>query len=94
MHSTLHITQFGDIMPCVYIHIALGNIFDGSLDDAVKLGQKIKWFKNYSKLCLSSEHREFIEHYMAKAYGKQLPIPWTEAFADDDLVHEGAVTCP
>ena len=86
VHSTLHITQYGDIMPCVYIHIGIGNVFTGTLEEAIKLGQSIKWFKNYSRLCLSSEHRFFIENYISKAYGKQLPIPWTEAFTEEDLV--------
>ncbi len=88
VHSTLHITQYGDIMPCVYIHIGIGNVFTGTLDEAIKLGQRIKWFKNYSRLCLSGEDRFFIENYMAKAYGKQLPIHWSEAFSEDDFVAE------
>ena len=88
VHSTLHITQYGDIMPCVYIHIGIGNVFTGTIEEAIKLGQSIKWFKNYSRLCLSGEDRNFIENYMAKAYGKQLPIHWSEVFSDDDFVKE------
>ncbi len=86
VHSTLHVTQYGDIMPCVYIHIGIGNIFTGTLAEAIDLGQNIKWFKNYSRLCLSSEDRHFIKNYMAKAYGKELPIHWSEAFGEDDFV--------
>ena len=86
VHSTLHITQYGDVMPCVYIHIGIGNVFTGTLEEAIKLGQNIKWFRNYSRLCLSSEDRHFIETYMAKAYGKQLPLPWYKAFGEDDFV--------
>jgi MoaA/NifB/PqqE/SkfB family radical SAM enzyme len=86
VHSTLHITQYGDVMPCVYIHIGIGNIFEGTLEEAIQRGQSIRWFRDYSRKCLSSEDRHFIENYMAKAYGKQLPIPWTEAFGEEDLV--------
>lgn len=86
VHSTLHITQYGDIMPCVYIHIGIGNVFTGTLAEAIKLGQSIRWFKQYSALCLSSEDRFFIENYMAKANGKQLPIPWQEVFTEKDFV--------
>ena len=89
VHSTLHITQYGDIMPCVYIHIAIGNIFTGSLAEAIRLGQQIRHFKEYSRLCLSSEDRDFITNYMAKAYGQRLPIHWSEAFGPEDFV-EGA----
>jgi MoaA/NifB/PqqE/SkfB family radical SAM enzyme len=86
VHSTLHITQYGDIMPCVYIHIAIGNIFTGTLAEAIQRGQSIKRFREYNPLCLSSEDHDFIKNYMAKAYGKQLPIHWTEAFSEDDYI--------
>jgi MoaA/NifB/PqqE/SkfB family radical SAM enzyme len=86
VHSTLHITQHGDIMPCVYVHIGIGNIFTGTLEQAIKLGQSIRWFRNYSRLCLSSEDRYFIKNFMAKAYGQRLPIHWSEAFGEEDFV--------
>lgn len=86
VHSTLHITQYGDIMPCVYIHIGIGNIFENSLAQAIELGNSIKWFKRFNPLCLSGEDREFIKGYMSKAYGEQLPIPWQQAFTADDFV--------
>jgi len=84
--STLHITQYGDVLPCVYIHISLGNIFEESLADIIKRGQSIKYFQKHSRLCLSGEDRYFIENYMAKFYGKPLPISWSEAFGKDDFV--------
>lgn len=86
VHSTLHLTQYGDIMPCVYIHIAIGNIFTETLADAIKRGQSIKRFREYNPLCLSGEDRDFVQNYITKAYGKQLPIHWSEAFTDDDYV--------
>ena len=84
--STLHITQHGDVLPCVYIHIGIGNLFEESLADIVKRGQSIKCFQKHSKLCLSGEDRDFINKYMTKFYGKPLPLPWTEAFDQDDFI--------
>ena len=84
--STLHITPYGDVLPCVYIHIAIGNIFDESLSDIIKRGQSIKCFKEHSRLCLSGEDRNFIDNYMTKFYGKPLPLHWSEAFGEDDFV--------
>ena len=83
--STLHITQYGDVTPCVYIPISIGNIFEESLADIIKRGQSIKCFQKHSNLCLSGEDREFINKYMSKSYGKPLPILWTEAFGEDDV---------
>ena len=84
--ALLHITQYGDVLPCVFIHISLGNIFEESLADIIARGQKIKWFRNYSRLCLSGENRYFIERYMSKFYGKPLPIHWSEAFSQEDFI--------
>jgi len=86
--STLHITKYGDVLPCVYIHIAIGNIFKESIAEIIKRGQGIKHFKKYSSLCLSGEDREFINNYMAKFYGKSLPIHWSEAFKEGDFCND------
>lgn len=82
----LHITKYGDVLPCVFIHISLGNIFEEPLKDIIKRGSRIKWFRGHSKLCLSGENREFIRKYMSKFYGKPLPISYREAFAAEDFI--------
>ncbi|MCC6296819.1 MAG: radical SAM protein [Pseudomonadales bacterium] len=84
--STLHITQYGDVLPCVFIHISLGNIFEESLAAIIARGQSIKCFRKYSRLCLSGEDRDFINTYMTKFYGKPLPLHWSQAFGKDDFV--------
>lgn len=84
--STLHITQYGDVLPCVYVHIALGSIFDESLADLIARGQNIRCFREHNSLCLSGEDRGFIDTYMTKFYGKPLPVHWSDVFDDDDLV--------
>lgn len=84
--ATLHITPYGDVLPCVYIHISIGNIFEESLSDIIKRGQSIRHFKEHNSLCLSGEDRGFINKYMAKFYGKPLPIHWSETFEEDDFV--------
>jgi len=84
--STLHITQYGDVLPCVYVHIGIGNLFEESLADIIKRGQSIRCFNEHSSLCLSGEDREFIDKYMTKFYGKPLPIPWSAAFGPEDFV--------
>ena len=84
--ASLHLTKYGDILPCAWIHISIGNIFDESLADIIKRGQSIKCFKRYNRLCLSGEDRGFIEKYMTKFYGKPLPLHWSEAFDKDDFI--------
>ena len=84
--SILHITQYGDVLPCVFIHISLGNIFEENLETIIRRGMSIKHFKNYSAKCLSGEDRGFIDKYMSKFYGKPLPIHWSEVFGEEDFV--------
>jgi MoaA/NifB/PqqE/SkfB family radical SAM enzyme len=86
--DNLHITGFGDVQPCAFIQISLGNVFDESLADIVKRGMSIKHFREFRGKCLSGEDRAFIEKYLSKCYGKPIPVPYTEIFTDDDFLEE------
>ncbi len=86
VRNIIHITKYGDVLPCVFIHISIGNIFEEPLKDIIERGLRIKWFNEYQPLCLSGEHRNFIKKYMSKFYGKPLPISYKEAFTAEDFV--------
>lgn len=85
VNCTLHITKYGDVLPCVYIQIAIGNIFEESLKDIIARGLSIKHFRDHNPKCLSGEDRCFIDKYMTKFYGKPLPMHYSEAFTKDDF---------
>lgn len=80
----LHLTKYGDILPCPFIHISIGNIFEESLKDIIDRGLNIKYFKDRNPVCLSGEDRHFIRNYMSKFYGKPLPINYSEVFSAED----------
>jgi MoaA/NifB/PqqE/SkfB family radical SAM enzyme len=81
------ITKYGDIMPCPYIHVSLGNFFDEPLKDIIDRGLKIKYFGEFQDTCLIAEDRKFIEDVEEKKiYGKPLPVPCSEVFGKDDLL--------
>ena len=86
IQSNLHLTQYGDILPCGFIHISIGNIFEEKLGDILKRGLSIKHFKEYNPLCLSGEDKYFITKYMTKFYVKPLPVHWSEVFGEEDFV--------
>ncbi|MBU2703217.1 MoaA/NifB/PqqE/SkfB family radical SAM enzyme [Sporomusaceae bacterium BoRhaA] len=86
VNSILGITKYGDVLPCPFIHIGIGNIFEESLKDIIDRGLRIKHFKEFRTKCLSGEDRCFIDTYMTKFYGKPLPIHWSEAFSDEDFI--------
>lgn len=81
------ITKYGDIMPCPYIHVSLGNFFEEPLRDIIERGLKIKYFGKYVDTCLIAEDRQFINDYVVKKiYGKPLPVPYSEVFTNEDYI--------
>jgi len=83
----ISITQYGDVMPCPYMHLSLGNIFNEPLKDIIERGMNIKFFGKHINTCLMAESRPFIDKYIAgRIYGKPLPVPWNEVFFQSDLI--------
>jgi len=81
------ITQYGDVMPCPYIHTSLGNFFREPLKDIIERGLNIKYFGQYYDGCWIAENREFINKYVVKRiYGKPLPVPYNEVFTNEDFI--------
>lgn len=85
----ISITKYGDVMPCPYIHVSLGNFFKEPLKDIIARGMKIKYFGKYVDTCLIAEDRKFINNYVVKKiYGKPLPVPYSEVFTKEDFIDE------
>ncbi|MFH0855139.1 MAG: radical SAM protein [Candidatus Omnitrophota bacterium] len=81
------ITKYGDLMPCPYIHVSLGNFFEEPLKDIIERGLKIRFFGKHLDTCLIAEDREFISEYETKKiYGKPLPVPYAEVFTKNDFI--------
>lgn len=80
----ISITQFGDVMPCPWIPISLGNIFEEKLKKIIKRGLDIKHFGEWEETCLAGEDRNFIHNYLVKTYGKELPVKCDEIFTKED----------
>ena len=81
----ISVTQYGDVLPCPYIHISIGNVFEEPLKDILKRGKDIKFFGEHVDTCLIAEDRNFIDNYIAKKiYGKPVPVSCSEVFTDED----------
>lgn len=79
------VTQYGDVLPCPYIHASIGNVFNEPLKEIINRGLNIKYFGEHVDTCLIAEDRDFIDKYVAgRMYGKPLPVPCTEVFTDED----------
>ncbi|OGC22770.1 hypothetical protein A2291_05940 [candidate division WOR-1 bacterium RIFOXYB2_FULL_42_35] len=83
----ISITKYGDVLPCPYIHVSLGNFFKEPLKDIVERGLNIKLFGQYCDTCYVAEDRDFLENYETqKIYGKPLPVPYEEVFTKEDFI--------
>jgi len=81
------VTKYGDVMPCPYIHVSLGNFFKEPLKDIIERGLKIKYFRNHIDTCLIAEDKDFIRDYITKkVYDQPLPVPYNRVFEPGDFV--------
>ncbi len=81
----ISVTDYGDVLPCPYIHTSIGNVFKEPLKDIIQRGLDIKYFGEWKETCLIAEDRHFIEKYVAgKIDGKKLPVPCEEVFSAED----------
>lgn len=84
--SFICITKYGDVLPCTFIPISIGNIFEEPLRDIINRGLSIKWFKACTNVCPSGQNRKFIDNYISKCWGKKLPLSWKEVFNENDFL--------
>jgi MoaA/NifB/PqqE/SkfB family radical SAM enzyme len=81
----ISVTQYGDVLPCPYIHTSIGNVFKEPLKDIIQRGLDIKYFGEHVDTCTIAEDRDFIDNYLVKKiYGKSLPVPCSEVFTEKD----------
>jgi len=79
------VTQYGDVMPCQYIFVSLGSIFDEPLKDIIRRGLDNKWFGEHIDNCPIANDRHFIDKYIAgRVYDRPLPVPYSEVFTEED----------
>lgn len=78
------ITQYGDVLPCPYIHIAIGNIFNEPLKDIIERGFDIKYFGEHVELCTIAQDKDFICNYIENCvYNHELPVNSEDVFGEE-----------
>jgi len=81
----ISVTQYGDVLPCPYMHTSIGNVFEEPLKDIIKRGFDIKYFGERVNTCLVAEDKDFIlNHIEDKIYGRPLPVPCSEVFTESE----------
>jgi len=79
--NSLYIIPSGEVLPCLFIHITLGNILKESLSDIRERGLKIKELREYSPVCLAGEKCDFFDKYMINTFNHStFPLSYNEGF--------------
>ncbi len=71
--ESLYMNVYGDIFPCVYMHISIGNIRLHTLRDIRRNALAVRQFAEYVPRCLAGEDREFIRAYVSQGFGVPKP---------------------
>jgi MoaA/NifB/PqqE/SkfB family radical SAM enzyme len=87
VQNILHINKYGDVYPCAYIQIAIGNFLDEPLQTIIERGQNIKHFAHFSPRCLSGQDLDFIKDYMLRGHDKGvIPVSYKDVFTASDYI--------
>ncbi len=83
----LYITPYGDVLPCPFLHISIGNVLEEPLSVIRGRGLKNAYFASYHDKCLASTDRDFIKNYLSKTFNRdKLPLKWEEVFTPKDNI--------
>lgn len=81
------VTSTGEIVPCPYMDMSIGNYLDTPLSEILMRGMKNKWLGPHRPDCLIGEDFEFIDFHNEKVGDRKLlPVPYGEGFSDKDLL--------
>jgi len=61
--EVLYITAYGDVCPCPYSHISLGNVGKESLQKIRERGLRVHWYDHFHRKCLTAQDKDFIKAY-------------------------------
>lgn len=83
--ESLSITAAGDVFPCVFVHIALGNIRDQNIKSMIDAALQNEFLCRWNDKCLGGEDRDFIQRYVTPYNGQTKPLNGREVFGIEGL---------
>ena len=85
------INHDGELIPCPYMDLSLGNITKEPLAEVLERGMKNEWLGPYRDECIIGEHPEFIQFHNKAVedwYEKSLllPVPFEHGFGKNKSI--------
>lgn len=90
--NKIYVTPSGDVLPCSFVHIKVGNLYEQSLRDIIQYGFSVRYFRQHCETCLAGEEQWFAEKYLSGEMSMQNPMPAADAFAPEDFLVENTAT--
>ncbi len=78
-----YINPYGDVLPCSYLHMKLGNIKERPLKDIIEYGFSYPCFSGRHESCYAGEDEEFMRKYCMADMSILDPIAIEEVFDRD-----------
>jgi hypothetical protein len=76
----LYVTSYGDVVPCDFLHVGLGNVFRSSIADIRRHALAVDWFREYNALCLACNDRDFQARHLRRMFeARRDPVPLEDA---------------
>ena len=90
------INHDGELIPCPYMDLSLGNVTKEPLKDVLMRGMLNKWLGPYRDECIIGENLEFIEFHNKSVSdhleeSPYLPVPFEKGFGKIDEVQAGGL---
>jgi len=78
-----YITEYGDVLPCAFSHIAFGNVRNETIDSIRRRALTLDYFGKYHQCCLAAEDKDFIAQRLSKNYTTTAyPVEAKEVFQE------------
>lgn len=82
--NRLFITPKGDALPCPFINLKVGNVKEQSLKSIFDYGFSIKYFGEYSPVCLAAQNKAFRKQYLSGSTSMFSPVEAKAVFIETD----------
>jgi MoaA/NifB/PqqE/SkfB family radical SAM enzyme len=79
------INGYGDLLPCIYLPVTIGNIFNEPLKVLLDRAKGLKPFRK--DICVMAQSKEFVNKYLSKTYESEIiPVSYKEVFTSEDFI--------
>lgn len=81
-----YISPLGDVFPCPFLPVRIGNVYESSLKEILDYGFSIKHFGEYSPVCIAAFDHKFRKKYLKDTSSVFKYDDAKDIFTEDDYI--------